>query len=250
MTFSKLFQPLGQALWLRASAGGPDVVKIDGIAYERFMDRIYIPCPTSELTPAQIAVISRFRETHLQTDSQFKYRKLVRRMTVRVIQEIGSGNLLEIGCGRFPLSKEMKVPITEYVGIDIDPVAVAANKANGVSCYMDVSDVYDRLSRFDLVVALFVAQFHLPDALIVTLARNTAADAVILFNVITKEINIRHAVASQLSLAGMWVRGLPIESSLAHDTFFVSARSAGLPRAQRAVETIEAILAESVENVS
>ncbi|MEZ2142921.1 hypothetical protein AAE026_11480 [Bradyrhizobium sp. DN5] len=161
----------------------------------------------------------------------------MRRLAIDFIDAVSNGSLFEIGCGLYPLVNELGSR-TNYVALEIDSFACAQLRAQGLDCCAQPSEIRYRLQSFDLVVALFVMQFHVPDETLQLLVSSTGLDTVFLFNVATKDPAIRHAVSSKLLEQGMWMHAIQAPT-LGNDTIFVGAKRAGILRALHGAAAVQ-----------
>lgn len=226
---------LGEGIFLLVAGGGPASLVIEGRTHWRFLDRLYIPRPTRLLTPAQIIVTNRFREVALTTDQQFAHRARVRAATLAAIRAIGRGNLFEIGCGVFPLAEECVAPL--YLAIEIDEEAVQKNVKRGHDCRIYIPIDGAELQHFDLIASLFAMHFAVTNEMIDTIALRTAADAVFIFNVATKDPVTRQDVALRLAKRGMSSLTVPVPGPCA-DTFYIASRPVAATRREEAAKAL------------
>ena len=110
---------------------GGDILLYDGDEPEtvemlrhrwRFLDVLWLPCPLGRLTGEQIATINRFREDRLLSDAQFTHAKRSRHALVALLSAIKARSVLEIGCGKFPITNDIELDC--YRGIEIDEIAI------------------------------------------------------------------------------------------------------------------------------
>src|SRR5258705_13045115 len=96
---------LGSKILAVTSACGslPRSIDQGGHHYQRFMDRLFLPCSTESLSLEQINVINRFRESCFDSDAQFLLNQSVKRRIGTALDAIGCLSVVEIGCGRFPI---------------------------------------------------------------------------------------------------------------------------------------------------
>jgi hypothetical protein len=97
-------------------------MKIGDNIHYRFLDRLFIPTTTDELSSDQIELINRFRESNITIDGQFAYREQVRNLFDRCFTKLKYRNALEIGPGKFPL---VCPTFQRYASVDIDHEALA-----------------------------------------------------------------------------------------------------------------------------
>ena len=237
------YAELGGSILLRSDPDGPAILEVDGVVRSRFMDRLYLPTATDCLSVEQIQVINRFREAEIGAGPGFAYRERLRDLVKAVVSAVGEGGLLEIGCGKFPLSAE--VPLKVYHGIEIDDEAIEFNRARGILCSRDVAVESAILQECDLCVALFAFHFHVSDATLDLMTSGLSAQALIIFNVVSKRPQIRTRVALDLLARGLWVAALDLASEGVNDTLYFASRADGIDRALAAKRVAETFVASS-----
>lgn len=229
---------LGGDVWL-AGSDAPAEMMIGGRPHFRFMDRLMIPGPTSELELDSIVAINRWRE-RLLDHPRLPHRTLVRRVVTAALIEIGAEGMIELGCGKFPLQPELCV--NDYAGVDIDSEAVQHCRRLGLSVAASPEGVLDRAPRCSAVVALFAFQFRLA-ASTVDLLRRTRDDCVALVNVPTKDPGLVDNRLRLFADAGM--KTTRIEFDDAHDRLLIAGRAAAAARCQAAAVVTEKLLGEA-----
>lgn len=228
---------LGGDVWL-ARTRPPEEVQIRGRPHYRFMDRLLIPAHTSELGFPSILAINRWRERLLH-DSELPHRTLVRRVVSAAVSAIGSGNMIEIGCGKFPLQAELA--IDGYLGIDVDPEAVEQGTRQGLHMVRDPSEALARAPETRVLTALFALQFPLA-ASTGELLRTLHGQCVIIANLPTKDDRLIEERTHLLSEAGFEVQ--TIDFTDAHDRLLLASRKEALPRRASTADEVRRQLAE------
>jgi hypothetical protein len=233
---SKALEHLGLGIWLSARPKNPSTLKIHGKVHHRFLDRLFIPNNTNDLTHQQIAIINRFREKNLGVDTQFAYRDKLRRLFEHCFAKLEIRSALEIGPGKFPL---ICPTFREYRCFDIDHEAVETLQKRGI----DATSSYrfpqnHSAGGYDLCFAVFVFHFKIDRTIIVQAARDLAEEGLFIFNVVSHHAQIRTAVFSTLSSVGYAARGLDLHDAYGKDDMiFFCTRDTGTPTAVRAYNT-------------
>lgn len=188
--------------------------------YLRFLDVLWLPVPLSQLSPEQILVINRFRESNRRSDDQFRAADAARVAMEKTIATLSPGVICEIGCGRFPLM----APGPSYVGVDIDDAALSHTTALGYSSFSPENFCHLRQQKFSIIVSLYAMHFKISVDFMEHLARMCADNSVFCFNFIADS-----SVSSLeiLTFVGKW---WPIYSvlkcpSMAKKEYFVVAGS-------------------------
>jgi hypothetical protein len=236
------YKSLGGGVWLRTGDPGADTEVIEGRHCRRFMDHLYLPREPEELGIDAIKAINRWRET-VVASSGLSHRDRVRELVTEAYRVVGRGNMLEVGCGKFPLGPELAV--STYLGIDIDDEAVRYNAARGIRIALSVNDAGDALEIFDVVASLFVLQFPVSDETLDAIALTTSPDVVFLFNIVTREPDVRARMVDRL----VWREMNPVAVDLgemgAHDVLFAASREQGVARRDAALEAVHSRLRRS-----
>lgn len=234
------YADLGAGILLSEDPHGPAEICVDGTIRFRFMDRMYLPTTTDRLSIEQIQIINRFRELEIASGPGLAYRNRLRDLAKAVVSAVGEGGLMEIGCGKFPLSAE--VPSRVYQGVEIDDEAIAENRRRGILCGRDVDVEPAIVRQCDLCVALFVFHFHVTEATLALVADSLPPCAVVIFNVVSRQPEIRTRVALELVGRGLWLGSLDLSRLGACDTMYFASREAGMTRALAARHCAETLL--------
>jgi hypothetical protein len=148
--------------------------------------------------------------------------------------------MLEVGCGKFPLGPELAV--STYLGIDIDDEAVRYNAVRGIRMASSANDAGDAFEIFDVVASLFVLQFPVPDETLDAIALATSPDVVFLFNIVTRDPDVRTRMVDRLVRRGMSPVGVELGAIGAHDVLFAASREHGVVRRDAALEAVHSRL--------
>lgn len=169
---------------------GSDLDTIDSlnVAGQRFLDVLWLPAPLAELSREQISVINRFREVTIANDAQFANAKRARQAYIAALKAISASSVLEIGCGKFPIS--IDIALSNYVGIDIDSEAIEWCNSNGINTKtLDEFRTNNTAeTRFDAIIACYVFHFAISDELIDEIKRVSESGAIMIFNIIADEV--------------------------------------------------------------
>jgi hypothetical protein len=159
-----------------------DVITTLSVERFRFLDVLWLPVRLGKLSREQIEITNRFREERIE-EAQFRRSSRSRECVQELIRQFGFRNVLEIGCGKFPLSRELE--IERYVGIDIDASAVEFCTSLGIEAYTDISEVPDQ--PIELLVAIFVFHFPVSREDFYKLSAMMAEDGVLVSNIIVDD---------------------------------------------------------------
>jgi hypothetical protein len=195
---------LGAGILIVAQRHGdrlPKILSHNGRLYNRFMDQLFLPCSTEDLSIAQIKVINRFREARFASDPQFILNLSVKRRVAAALLSISAKSIVEVGCGRFPITQYLR-PVSQYLCVEIDDQAITENCRLGIDCQpLESFESAESLVLFDAFVALFVFQFHVSDELVTALRKHIRGGGIGIFNLhdVTPELRNRRIDAFQRS---------------------------------------------------
>jgi hypothetical protein len=154
-----------------------------------FLDRLILPCAISELSLDQIGIVNRYREQHYQDHGFFSRARTSQQMFRHFVLMENAKNVLEIGCGKFPIVPEDEK--TAYSAIEIDSEAIEHCRKLGlhVESPKEFLDNFDDLAvkRYDMIFGSFVLHFRMEVSLIEGLSRSLASNAVMYFNFILQD---------------------------------------------------------------
>ncbi len=173
---------------IRYTGSDLDTIESLNVAGQRFLDVLWLPAPLAELSAGQISVISRFREATIGNDAQFASAKRARQAYIATLKAISASSVLEIGCGKFPIS--IDISLSNYAGIEIDIEAIEWCNSNGINT-KTLSDFRNRNAvetRFDAIIACYVFHFAISDELIAEIKRVSESGAIMIFNIIADEV--------------------------------------------------------------
>jgi hypothetical protein len=172
----------------------PPTLVYGEVLLERFMDRIYVPVPIEALTPEQISLVNALRRTLVLRDEVSGANQMVKRLFAGVIESEGVHDLLEWGCGY--TSMEASIPASVSLScVDQDPQVVKWQSARGCRCY-HTSQALPR-ANFDVIVSVFVFQFHIATAHVASMAAALRPAGFVLANVYRRDDASRSALRAE-----------------------------------------------------
>jgi hypothetical protein len=224
---------------------GEEIVRYDGydedtvaaldVSRRRFLDKLWLPCPLSDLSTAQIEIVSRFREQLIDSDTQFTSALRARKAFLTALGAINAERLLEVGCGKFPLAGTLE--LVSYQGIEVDNEAIAFCQNQGLSVsHLEVSKPPSR--EIDAIVASYVFHFKIGSDLLEYLDLCARSDAILLFNIIADDTNSVLDLLTQLSNVWPYSRVVKEAAMPRREYWVVLARPGGADRAGRAVSSL------------
>lgn len=199
---------------------------IDGIVRHRFMDRLYLPAPTNKLEVEAIVAINRWREHELSLH-EFPHRNRVRRVALAAIKASAPTCLLEIGCGKFPLSDDHA--FGRYYGLEIDGEAIRDNERRGIRTFSHPSEIGEVLPEIDTVAALFTLQFKLSVETIDCI-RHLSPSTVMFMNVPTRDERLVTSRIDMLRSLDLTVTVITLPHTEVNDVLLISGGPASAPR--------------------
>lgn len=216
------FVPLGGGVYHDLLGGGQLEEEIDGAVRHRFLDVLYLPAPTDRIDREALLAINRWRERRI-AERPFLHSDHVRRLACAVLESLGSTRrVFEIGCGKFPLVHD--IPLTSWLGLDVDGEAVSYGLSNDLRVTQEPSDVTEADLSVDALVALFSMQFELSQQTLNLLGR-LPPDALLLFNLPTRDEILVQRRLDQLATFGFDAKVLDLEVTGAHDRVVLAGGS-------------------------
>jgi len=184
---------------------GADVVHRNGEPLYRFMDNLYIRQQHLHLlTPEEVTNLCRARSSNPQLISGANAR--VKDVFLNYLERTTPKVVFEIGAGKLPLINTAP-PGMIYILSDADPEAGEDISSDNNFCVFSSSDF--RLgygdSYFDVVVAVFVFQFHVYTKQIAELYRCIASNGVLIANVYRRPQDARLDLINDFKAAGFFV---------------------------------------------
>lgn len=225
---------------------GHDIIFYDGPETEheslqlrkRFLDHLWLPADLDQLTKEQIFVINRHRETAIKSEVHFDHALKARALLEAAEAEAEATSVLEIGCGKFPIT----INASRYLGVEIDPDAIDFLKRSGRPvCLPSSLPVAADDRPFDFVASCFAMHFSIQDDFLANLTRHTSDNAVFCFNIIADDSF--HA----LRLVSRVARGWPLISLIKTSTmarreyFFAVSKPRAAERMLRVAGAMERI---------
>ena len=196
-----------------------------GERYFRFIDFIYIPVPTEVLTEKQLTIINTLRDNFFNKLPTPDINQKVRKKIRDAINRIHIQSVLELGPGKNPLFRNDHKRFKTYYQADLSHEVVNENKKNGFECFYfgKESDLLISASSIDLIVAIFVLQFHISSYQIKELNRVLKMTGTIIANVYRRQPESRSQLQSKFSRAGFNLKILPDRDKLCrnHEYWFV-----------------------------
>jgi hypothetical protein len=200
----------------------------------RFLDNLWLPTALAELTPDQILVINRYRESVIDAEGQYEYARRARRILVEAIKNTQPTALVEIGCGKFPIDTNCE----RYLGVDIDPEAIAFLQGQGRNACDPSALVASVAWPIDCIVSAYAMHFPIGDGLLRDLNLVASSDAVFCFNMIVEESLSPLRLLARLSPAWPLVHVIKTPCMARREFFFVAGRSSACRRMIAAVEAL------------
>jgi|tagenome__1003787_1003787.scaffolds.fasta_scaffold20984352_5 SAM-dependent methyltransferase len=185
----------------------PHEIEIDGRKYQRFMNYIFIPGSTENLSGEQILAVNELRKRLLRNDPSIgKVNERVRQVFLWTVEITAPGSLLEVGPGFEPLFRTAP-PGVQYWLADMSEEVLAANRNLGLASFLFTPDSGVPLPQesIDLVIAIFVLQFSLASEQILELARILRPDGVMIANVYRRPEQSRGMLLETFIEAGLQV---------------------------------------------
>lgn len=153
----------------------PDVVAKLIVSHYRFLDFIFLPLPLAKLSAEQIEISNRLREHTFDQDAQFARARHARSAVTSALKRLQSSDVLEIGCGKFPIVDEYD--FTNYRAIDIDPEAIAYCVTRSIKC-THPSQFHESPSTADAVIAIYSLHFSITPDLLSIFSGLSSGDAI------------------------------------------------------------------------
>ena len=162
----------------------PLEIEMDGLRYQRFLDYIYIPSETEELSNDQILAVNELRHRLLLAPGARAINERTRGVFGRAVEIASPRSLLEIGPGTNPLFRSAPKGV-QYWLADMSRDVIDANRSYGLPCfYFNQSNGIPLAdSAVEMIIAIFVLQFNLTSEQIAELARIMAPSGVMVGNV-------------------------------------------------------------------
>jgi ubiquinone/menaquinone biosynthesis C-methylase UbiE len=157
------------------SEGGPEKYFYEGVDYYRYMDKLYIPKPPSELNQADVSALSEMRLKLGDEVIDLNYSLDVVKYLVSLLKLNSNSKVIDFGCGGGMLCNYLKESnssnlTSEILGLDISSFAVKEFMNNHHDLDLKtISAVYfDGLTKleypdnyFDGVISSFVMHFNI-----------------------------------------------------------------------------------------
>jgi hypothetical protein len=208
-----------------AGAGpGPARISTEEGELQRFMDRIYLPASTEDLGARQIAVVNQLRKDLIEEGLIESANLEVKRKLAALAGELAVGSVLEWGCGFHSLQPQLD-PSVRYLGADIDPAVLAAQREAGLEVVACEAALATAAWPFELAVSIFVWHFNVPAEHLRAIGLLLGEDGVLVANVYRRSEASRAALARAVEGAGLLVARIadPARLCRAHEYWVISA---------------------------
>ncbi|WP_179957579.1 methyltransferase domain-containing protein [Exilibacterium tricleocarpae] len=186
------FITLAPGVLLADNAEGNDIIEVDGVQYNRFMDGFYIDRSTAELTTEQVFALCRSRSENPNLVSNGPGNEQVKSIISSYILAKNPSTLLELGAGIEPTLTH-KADDSIYIISDADDIVVQQNSELGRECShfgKGLPLLFDD-NFFDLIFAVFVFHFSIYQDQIQEISRCLKTDGVLIANVYLLDTNER-----------------------------------------------------------
>ena len=210
-------------------ASAPPRLVHGGRVLERFMDHIYVPGATENLTPAQIRVVNALRRELVESGDVDPANHEVKRAFASIVGDLGADSVLDWGCGYHPLKPYLPERVTRFVGVDLDPDVVAARRAAGDETYTCDHVAEVALAPFDVGFSVFVWHFDLPFGHLLSIKRLLRSEGLFVANVYRRDSASRAALANRLAHAGLDLRRVADRRGLCRDHEYWLVQHPGAP---------------------
>lgn len=201
----------------------------------RFLDHLWLPSALTELTPEQIFVINRYRESVIGAEGRYIHARRAHHMLVNAIISVESTALIEIGCGKFPIN----APCKRYLGIDIDTEAIAFVQSQGKNACEPAKLVTNAAGPTDCIVSAYAMHFAISDSLLRDLDRVASNDAIFCFNLIVEGSLATLDLLARLSPAWPLFQVVKTSCMARREFFFVAGRAYAGQRVFAAAQAIQ-----------
>lgn len=220
----------------------PQKIKINGKVYTRFLDFIYMPCETFELTREQCIAVNNVRNMYYETHGSMSINKAVKRRISMIVNAL-CGNakktLLDYGCGYQTLRSQLDVNIT-YIGADINLAVIQNNREKDPKAsyvIVDENQLPFKDKSIDVLVSVFVFHFNISLLQLSELYRILSDDGVMIFNLYLLPQKQRKNLFLQLEKIGfVYHRELDSEQLCKNHEYCVLARNSNSLLYKKAVK--------------
>lgn len=184
----------------------PKKINIAGRIYTRFMNFIYMPCETHELTREQCIAVNDLRSIFFEKHADKAVNFSVKKRIASLINTLCAGTqkrLLEYGCGHHTLFDFLDTNI-DYTGVDISLSAIEKQKAkNAKGNYLVINDALPiKDQSIDILVSVFVFHFQVTQFQLAELYRILDKNGVMIFNLYLLSQELRKTLFLQLTALG------------------------------------------------
>ncbi|MFN8290253.1 MAG: methyltransferase domain-containing protein [Chitinophagaceae bacterium] len=163
----------------------PKTVLIREKEYYRFLDFIFIPAGTLNLSKEQVIIINSIRSKYLEQHPQFQKNSEVRKYFLELIKQLKPKTILEFGPDSNPLLSEPQDSIEKIFLVDFDHNSISYLKKSGIEAiHFDGSVSLKIPDNFvEFIFSIFVFHFEVSSSQIKELYRVLAEDGILIANV-------------------------------------------------------------------
>jgi SAM-dependent methyltransferase len=212
---------------ITSHAATPRRLSHQGHVLERFMDTIYVPATTEELTPSQIQVVNRLRRELVDSGKVEPADHDVKVTFGSLASSIHARAIIDWGCGYHTLRPYLPADVTRFVGVDLDPDVVADRRVGGDEAYTCDEVAALDFEPFDLGFSVFVWHFDVRFQDLVTIKRLLGGDGVFIANVYRRDGSSRERLAESVRQAGFLLDRQPDKAHLCRDHEYWTLRQPG-----------------------
>ncbi|HVT62122.1 MAG TPA: methyltransferase domain-containing protein, partial [Legionellaceae bacterium] len=200
----------------------PKLLTINNKRYTRFLDFIYMPCETYELSAEQCIAVNDIRNLYFQTHKNISINHTVKQKFTTLINTLCTNRkmtLLEYGCG-YQAIYELLNPNICYIGVDINEKVIAShNKPSLNSKFFLVDQNHIPISNhtINFIVSIFVFHFSVNIQQLSKLFNLLIEDGVMIFNLYLLPKDQRQILFSNIRKIGFSYHRLPDSEQLCQD---------------------------------
>lgn len=215
------FVEIGGGVYQDLLGGGAEREIVAGITHHRFMDVLYLPTSTDKLPSEAILAINRWRERRL-AEKPLLHSSRLRRLAIAAVNALPNAQrVLEIGCGKFPLTDD--VVCGSWIGLETDPEATIYLRGLGLRVANSAREILREDMQADLVVSLFCMQFPIEKEELALLGQ-LPDEAIVMFNLPTRDSSLLERRLSSLLDCGLEPRVLNLQATGSRDVIVVAGR--------------------------
>ena len=218
----------------------PPSIECEGTTYFRFHDFIYVSKQLEELDEHQVLAVCTLRD-EFATAQQLTPNRRVKEVFIDVVRAFGPKLLLELGPGTHPLFE----PGTEgfrYELLDLneDNVRHLMRDGHHASVFKEGMPLHLEARSVDLVVAIFVFQFHIAQSQMDEMVRVLSQTGLIVANVYRRLPSARKQLRDHFENRGCEVKVIKRAHGVEHDhEYWVIGRELADLKCRAAIATLE-----------